>query len=170
MGKIWTIIKVLALIGICVCSYIYGQEIKYSVQEKLLNSLINIAGIIFGVMGLWLGLIYPEKFKSLFKPKSENKNDAGLDDIDKILSAIVYSTLIIVTSLNVLLLAPLLKEVDFLTANKEILRGCLYTLMTFLSLMQLWSLLMIIWNASSLRSNLILEKKKKEIADRLGEV
>lgn len=137
--KIKVAFGVLAMILVLLAGF-FGRHVPFVQQWPLFEALRTTASIIFAVVGAWFAIIYPERLKKSFRGGTADNNSAG---IHRLFTPIVHSTAILATVLVVGVLAPLLKQFDFILLHKVIFRGISYGLLVFLTL---WQLLTVVFS------------------------
>lgn len=147
-----TPIKIIFILAVGAFSFCYGRNVPFKDQWPLYEALRNTSAIIFGVMGAWLAIIYPDGIFKLFSPKEKSLKKEQLDIAKKLNPPIIYSTFIIAYVLAAGFIAPLLKHIPELLSYKAVLRGASYAILGMLTVLQLWALL---W---TLVSNFFLQK------------
>jgi hypothetical protein len=147
----------------------YGQEVAFSTQWPLYDSLRNTSAIIFGVMGAWIALIYPEALSSLLKTNQKNSADRKrLNEVHKILHALVLSSCILSMVLMVGFLAPIAKQIPWLITNTKWVRGASYSLLGLLTICQLWTVVLTLLPADRVKRNIDGASKKKQIRNAIA--
>lgn len=117
-----------------------GRHIPFSQQWPLFEALRTTASIIFAVVGAWFAIIYPERLKKSFRGGKEDPNGSG---IHRLFTPIVHSTAILAMVLIIGVVAPLVKQFDWIILHKIIFRGISYGVLVFLTL---WQLLTVIFS------------------------
>lgn len=141
-----------------------GREVSFQMQWPLYEALRNTSGIVFAVMGAWIAIIYPEAFRNLSSPKSEGK-----ENVFNMLQAMSISALILAFVLIVALSVPIMRQFSALYAYTMLLRGISYSLVSLLTLAQLWTILLTILPNYLVKRSLIEEEvKAKFIAEMEG--
>ena len=161
-------LKFFLIVSIGVFFFIYGKKVPFSEQWILYQALRNTSAIIFGVMGAWLALLHPSGLLNLFgKQNQKNKDHQSVDPVNKLISPIVYSTFILIYVLVVGLFAPVLKTFLFLIEHKELLRGMSYSLISMVTVLQLWTLILTLVPSSMLNRDLTNQKMKRTLRKKL---
>lgn len=147
--------------------FYYGQNIPFEKQWSLYDSLRNTSAIIFGVMGAWIALIYPEALSSILDKSKNSETQDKSKDIEKLLSPLLYSTVILASVLLVGIFAPIIKQIPLFTSNYRLVRGISYAFLGFLTLFQLWAVILTLLPADIAKRNLNQLQGKKEVRKRL---
>ena len=129
----------------------YGTKIPFSQQWPLYEALRTTAAIIFAVVGAWLAIIYPERLRMTFKERKEKV--IGEANIGKLFSPIVHSTLILSIVLIIGVVAPVLKQIDFLLPYKDVMRGASYAILVLLTFWQIWTVVLTLVPADMVKSH-----------------
>lgn len=128
-----------AVILVSLAGY-FGRHIAFSLQWPLFEALRTTASIIFAVVGAWFAIIYPERLKKSFRGGNADSNGPG---IHRLFTPIVHSTAILATVLIIGVVAPLMKQFDFILAHRSVFRGISYGLLVFLTM---WQLLTVVFS------------------------
>jgi ABC-type nickel/cobalt efflux system permease component RcnA len=128
----------IACVVVVLLAGILGRNVAFALQWPLFEALRTTASIIFAVVGAWFAIIYPERLKKSFRGGTTDSNGQG---IHRLFTPIVHSTAILATVLIIGVVAPLLKQFDWILSHKDIFRGISYGLLVFLTLWQLATVL-----------------------------
>jgi Na+/H+-dicarboxylate symporter len=147
--------------------FYFGQNIPFEKQWPLYDALRNTASIVFGVMGAWIALIYPEALSELLGRtlKSETTNKAK--EIHKLLLPLIYSTLILIAVLLIGILAPIVQQVSLFIVYSRMIRGISYAFLGMLTVLQLWAVLLTLLPAHVVKQNIDSLQRKQETRQRL---
>lgn len=128
------------------------------------EGLRTTAAIIFGVIGAWLAIIYPERLKLSYKPsKNGSPSETG---IGQLFSPVVNSTLVLGSILVIGVVAPIFKQYP-LPLDVETCRGLSYGVLVALTLFQLWTVLLTLIPANTIKSFVDQEDEAKRALDGL---
>ncbi|WP_211828657.1 hypothetical protein [Kistimonas asteriae] len=118
----------------------YGQKISYSDQKDVYDSIRDIASFVFGVMGIWLAIFSPESFNKIFGKHDISGKIEELAKTRALILPIIYSLIIIASTLVIQIFAPILKEM--ITTHKYVfwIRGVSYSFLGILGLLQLYTI------------------------------
>lgn len=105
-----TIFILLAIVSVAI-SYVLGGGISYSEQWPLYESLRTTAAIVFGVMGAWIAIIYPQTLIKVTTSRDVDVNSVEYQRVRKLMMPMVCSTAILCAVLIVGIFAPLLGPV-----------------------------------------------------------
>ena len=128
-----------------------GSTVTFHDQWPLYEALRNTAAIIFAVIGAWLAIVYPERLRVSLRGSQTSLSQESVADGGRMLTLmapIVHSTFILAAVLAVGIVAPLIKELQFVRANVAIFRGMSYGILTSLTLWQLWTVVLTLIPAS----------------------
>lgn len=149
---------------VSIVSFSKGQEVSFQLQWPLYEALRNTSAIVFAVMGAWIAIIYPADLKNLSSPKSEGK-----ENVFNMLQAMSISALVLAFVLIVAWSVPIMKQFAVLHTYTKLLRGISYSLVSLLTLAQLWTILLtILPNYLVKRSLIEREVRAKFIAEMEG--
>jgi ABC-type nickel/cobalt efflux system permease component RcnA len=162
-------IAVVLTLALVVLGTFGGSSVPFAKQWPLYEALRATAAIIFAVVGAWLAIAYPERLRiSLRKGPSPSKEKAiESSGVIGLMAPIVHSTAILGTVLIVGIIAPLIRELGFVREHVEVFRGLSYGLVTALTLWQLWTVVLTLIPADTLRTNVAHEISKQHTLDLL---
>lgn len=127
----------------------FGRKVPFSEQWPMYEGLRTTAAIIFGVIGAWLAIIYPERLKLSFKRGAQAApSESG---VGQLFSPVVNSTIVLGAILVIGVIAPIVKQYP-LPLNVEICRGISYGMLVALTLFQLWTVLLTLVPADTIKS------------------
>ena len=109
--------------GLLVLGFIYGQNIRFSEQWPLFEALRNTAAIIFAVIGAWAAIIYPERLKLAFEENGKVAKTSSSKGIEMLMAPIFHSTFLLAIILLVGILAPIVKQFEFVSKWTNLFRG-----------------------------------------------
>jgi len=152
-----------------------GRDVPYAEQQKLYEMLRNVAGIMFAVFGLWIGLLYPELRKKVFSRGSENSDvppkgiEAEREDrqADHLLQPFFISLTIVLVTVVVDIAGPIVRRIDWLVQHKNLLRGVSYILIGILALAQIVSILQAMKLTDGLKATISRGRSLKDIKNRI---
>lgn len=142
-------------------SFCYGKNVPFSNQWPLYEALRTTASIIFAVVGAWFAIIYPERLKKSFHGGAVSDTSNG---VMRLFTPIVHSTAILSSVLIIGVLAPIFKQFDIVTQNKEFFRSISYAVLLMLTFWQLITVLYSLIGPDMLKRHASLQKRSKEAA------
>ncbi len=79
-----------------ITGYFLGPFVTFTIQKTLANTLGGISSILFGVLGIWIGLMAPENLKQIYtttKAETRKENWKALESLYKpvFISLFVFS-------------------------------------------------------------------------------
>lgn len=171
------VIAILLIVLVCVglaWMFILGKQVPFAEQQKLYEMIRNVAGIMFAVFGLWIGLLYPELRKRVFSRGRQLANEEGHDiagmnedqQADHLLQPFFVSLFIVLVTVVIDITGPLLKRVDWFMQQRTLLRGVSYCLIGVLALMQIVSILQAMKITDGLKATISRGRKVKQVKDR----
>jgi hypothetical protein len=131
------IIGVLVFLGCFFC----GKNISITEQLPIYESLRNTSAIIFGVMGAWIAILYPNALLKIYGKTDLVEAEKGSKSIKQLISPMVLSTFIVSFVLLISLIAPIVRGIPSLVAHKNIIRSLSFALLGLLTFSQLWALI-----------------------------
>lgn len=152
-----------------------GQDVPYVEQQKLYEMLRNVAGIMFAVFGLWIGLLYPGLRKRVFSRGTAtpdvppNGIEAEPEDrqADHLLQPFFVSLAIVLVTVVVDIAGPVVKRIDWLLQHKGLLRGMSYSLIGVLALAQIFSIFQAMKLTDGLKATISKGRSVKDVKDRI---
>ena len=148
-------------------SIILGGKIPFKDQMPIYDGLRNTSSIIFAVMGAWIALLYPSMLSKAFGKQPYEQKTSDIDDIKKLFRPLVYSTIILMIVIVMSFIVPLAKQINALVTYKEIFRTISFTIISTLSCMQLWSLIITLTPSDSIKDDLDKLKQREELLKRM---
>jgi hypothetical protein len=103
------LVKLFFVALFCIIFFYYGQNVPFERQWVLYDGLRNTSAIIFGVMGAWIAIIYPEALSSIVNKANSSNTANGAREAERLLPPLVYSAVILIFVLSVGILTPILK-------------------------------------------------------------
>lgn len=153
MKKVVAIVIGLSCTGVLALSSVRGAGIPFADQWPLYEALRNTAAIVFAVIGAWLAIVYPERLKVGLGKKNGSGQADATGKVKQLLMPVVHSTLILAVVLIVGLVAPLVRDFDFVRSHVEAFRGVSYVLLACLTLLQVWTVVLTLLPASDLHQS-----------------
>ena len=167
VGKALAVIGTGGLIGLAGWR---GGSIPFAEQWPLYEALRNTAAIIFAVIGAWMAIAYPERLRMSLRPESEDGARKAMADqrgITSLLTPIIHSTAILGCVLAIGVIAPILKTFLIIVEHAPFWRAVSYATLTTLTLWQLWTVVLTLIPADTVKTVVEAEEEK---ADRLKTV
>lgn len=142
----------------------FGRKVPFSEQWPMYEGLRTTAAIIFGVIGAWLAIIYPERLKLSFKKGAQAApSESG---VGQLFSPVVNSTIVLGAILVIGVIAPVVKQYS-LPLNVEVCRGLSYGVLVALTLFQLWTVLLTLVPADTIKSFVDYEDEAQRVLEGL---
>ena len=139
-----------------------GRSVPFSEQWPMFEGLRTTAAIIFGVIGAWLAIIYPERLKLSFKSDTEKSDGEKENGLSQLFTPVVNSTLILGVVLALGVIAPIAKRYP-IPLDVELMRGLSYSILVALTLWQLWTVLLTLRPANTIKSFADQEDEKLRV-------
>lgn len=152
---ILTVLQVIVLLLVLWGSYYYGRNISMEQQLSLYDSLKNISAIIFGIIGAWIAVVYPEALQNLLDFSSHDRSVS--QTFSKLLIVMSVSSLVLISSLMLEFVIPIARQVAFFVSYQNIFRGISYSFLAISTLVQAWCI------GATLLPGINAEKKVKRI-------
>lgn len=148
-------LKIALLSGVfffCLIAFFYGKNIPYSEQSSIYEGLRTTSGIVFGIMGAWIAIIHPGSLGDFFGDRK-----TASKQMLRLLSTMLIAVFVLSAVLLIGFIVPALKQVYLIEVYKPVFRGLSYSIVCFLTMLQVWSLFLVL-----LPNYIVKEKLKKE--------
>lgn len=153
---------VLFAIVLFLISAYFGKNIRFADQWPLYESLRTTAGIIFGVMGVWIALIYPDAMSKILDKKTADKK-VEFEKVKKVLQPLVTASFILIIVLIVGLLAPIFKQINFFMDYVECLRVMSFFVLLVCSTIMIWLLIKVLIPGVEIKIEIEAIQKKAHV-------
>lgn len=137
--------------GLCVSGFVFGRAIPFAEQWPLYEALRNTASIIFAVVGAWLAIVYPDRFR-LSLGAADGKNAGPTKSMGLLLLPAVHSTILLVVLLLAGVAAPLIKQLPYAMAHLQAFRGLSFAFVCALTCWQVIIVVMTLFPAEALQT------------------
>ncbi|MCA0325111.1 MAG: hypothetical protein LCH89_05860 [Proteobacteria bacterium] len=147
------LIKVVAWIGsvaLVAIAFSIGSRIPFSEQWPLYEALRTTAAIIFAVVGAWLAIVYPDRLR-LSLGNGDRNSPAG-QRFSSLFTPIANSTVILCLVLIIGVLVPIVRQIPALMSHIGLLRAFSFSVLTGLTLWQVWTVVLTLIPADQLKS------------------
>ncbi len=161
MNKISKPLLILFLAAIAIFFFFYGRYIPFHEQWPLYEALRTTASIIFGVMGAWIALIYPDTLAKILSKKHTNKT-AEIQKVKRVLEPLVFSTFCVILVLTIGVFVPVLKQFSWIMEYVQIFRGISFGLLGMLTLAMGIELLKMLIPGLEIKQEFTAIKNKQE--------
>jgi hypothetical protein len=161
------ILKYSLVFCVALLAFMHGNAIEMSKQMPLFEGLRNTSAIIFGVMGAWLAILHPDSLKKVFGEKGARTPEKEKATIMLLFSPILISTTIIAFVLVLFPLVELAKTIDSLLQYKELLRKLAFAMLSILTLLQLWALILTLVPGDIVKKHIDIENAQNAVSKRM---
>jgi uncharacterized protein YacL len=72
-------------------SYFLGGKLSFALQRTLAQSLSSISSILFGVLGIWVGIMAPDSLKMIYSSKEHKIKKEKWDELEYLFRPIFLS-------------------------------------------------------------------------------
>ncbi len=148
-------------------SIVYGGGVAFSEQMPIYDGLKVTSSIIFGVMGAWIALVYPSKLALVFGDNPFAEKKQAIEEIKLLFKPMIYSTMILIVIIFMSFFVPLARQIVYLQQYKECFRALSFGFLAFLSLLQLWSLVLTLIPGATLKRDVDSVHERGEMIDRM---
>ncbi len=128
---------------VTLCAWV-GDEVDYHAQRPILVGLRYISGIVFGVVGAWIAIVNPRELRATIRKIPDDLSGASEKMVlfQRLLSAIRYSTAVLIVVLIMTIAEPVAKQSAFLLEHSSFVRRITFSVLGLASAAQLWSILL----------------------------
>lgn len=166
-----TKISLLLCVIVGIFCFLSGNNIPISEQLPIYESLRNTSAIIFGVMGAWIAILYPNALLEIYGKIDVHCAEKQSKNIKQLISPMILSTIIVSFVLIVSLIAPALRKIPFLYCFKDEIRAISFTILGILTYLQLWALLATLTPSNMIQQSFeFITKKRKKIYDKFPNI
>ncbi len=151
--KVWLAIKVAVVIG-GILALSIGHKIPFSDQLEIYHSLRDFSAIVFGVIGIWLAIVFTEDLSKVFSSTSKKQAIQNSTRIQGLLYALIVSTGIVILVVLVDFFAPAVKACFQWDWMRSGLKSVSYLLLYLMTIAELWCLFMGLVPTLNLREKL----------------
>lgn len=147
------LIKCLAWIvsvALVISAFLLGSHVPFSEQWPMYEALRTTAAIIFAVVGAWLAIVYPDRLR-LSLGNGAAGSPAG-KRFNSLFTPIAHSTIILCMVLVIGILVPMIRQLPALMSHTELLRSISFSVLTGLTLWQVWTVVLTLIPADELKS------------------
>lgn len=159
MNRLTLLLSIIVAAG----CYFFGAKIAISVQLPIYESLRNTSAIIFGVMGAWIAILYPNSLLKIYGKVEISESEKEYKSIKQLISPMVLSTIIVSLVLVVGLIAPIMRNIHFFVIHKEVVRSFSFSLLGLLTFLQLWALVATLAPSDMIQRTVDFTIKKRKI-------
>jgi uncharacterized membrane protein (DUF485 family) len=162
--------QVLLTLPLVLIFFYFGKNVSFAKQWPLYDALRNTASIVFGVMGAWIALIYPDALSEILGKSHDSRdmeNGNKIKEVKKLFSPLIYSTFILIFVLLIGIFAPIFKQIPLFINNRDLMRGISYVCLGILTPCQLWAVFLTLVPADFANQNLDYLHERQEVRKRL---
>ena len=158
----------IAAIGWC---FVLGQSLSFKEHVEAYAMIRNVSGVMFGVFGLWVGLLYPDLRNKIFRGQSAESGESesvseNERQANSLLQPFFCSLAIFLLSFVAGVVVPLGRHIPLAQSYPLMAKGISYATIGLLAIVQIWT----IWNAIQLtdvmKKSVDLASKRKHLRDR----
>lgn len=150
----------------------YGDLDSFSSESFLsvMGVLLNVAAIVFAIIGAWIAIIYPKAIQSALsgdpsKDLAEIKEAAkDANYLSELFQIVLHSALVIVLAVSVQVALPLLRAYEYFGLDVPLVKAAAVSFMIFLSLLQINAISIVVEKNFGLLRRL-REKHEKNVID-----
>jgi hypothetical protein len=149
----WLSIKI-AMVAGGIISLTIGHKIPFSDQLEIYHSLRDFSAIVFGVIGIWLAIVFTEDLGKVFSSTSKKQAIQNATRIQGLLYALIVSTGIVILVVLVDFFSPAVKACFTWDWTRSSLKSISYLLLYLMTIAELWCLFMGLVPTLNLREKL----------------
>lgn len=153
--------------GLC---FWVGDGIEYSAQRPVLIGLRYVSGIVFGVIGAWIAIVNPKELRATIRRRTDDLSgtEQNIELFQRLLSAMRYSTAILVVVLILTVAEPIARQSAFLLDNASIVRRVTFTILGVSAAAQLWSVILAVAPSEEYEYLLRQDKERQDYIDTIA--
>lgn len=150
----WVVVLLFLILGTVAVSGLgyMGRKIPYTEQQPLYAMIQTVSGIMFGIFGLWIALLYPDLRQKVFsvdgnKEANSHVTQNGVvpaDEVqqaDHILEPFFVSLFVLLVTVVVMVVAPVVRRMPALQIWAEVIRGMSFGLIGLLTVLEITTIL-----------------------------
>jgi hypothetical protein len=137
------VLRVGLLVGVGVLASVVGVWIPFSDQWPFFEALRTTSAIVFGLMGAWIAIVYPDTLSNIFA-KRLSEADRNLERVQRLRQALALSFGILLLLLAIGPLSLALRAAPFSSTVRLTMRGVAFGALTTLTIVQMWAALLAI--------------------------
>ncbi|OYU06024.1 MAG: hypothetical protein CFE47_19395 [Pseudomonas sp. PGPPP1] len=160
------------LISLLVFLVCYNLSLKVNIGylKDYLDTLLNVSGMVFTIMGIWIAFLYPNALMKLVNPTKIEHVDFKdtLKDtrrLEAIVASVLKSALVVSIIMLLNLCKLVLSETDFYHTNSAIINISAFTCVLTLTLLQIEAIANVIYSNIAFINELHSRRQDRE-ADR----
>lgn len=131
----------LVIIAAAVGAFYVGKNLSSNTQLELYSALRDTSAIVFGVMGAWIAIIYPESLSKIYRSSQRKDAESEVKSVGRLIKPMIVAAVIVASALVAQFSAPILKSIDLFTPLYSTIRGLSFSFLIFLFGFQLVTLL-----------------------------
>jgi len=113
-------------------AFFVGKGLSADTQLELYGSLRATSAIVFGIMGAWIAIIYPESLSKIYRSSQRSDAESEVKNIARLLKPMIIAAVIVGAALIAEFSAPVLKSISALSPFYLYIRGFSFALLVFL--------------------------------------
>lgn len=122
-----------------------GAAIPFADQATLLRELREVSTIIFGIMGAWSAIVYPEELKrTLRATDAQAVEPTTLERFRLLMRCIVLSAAIVAVVIVIQFAAPIVGQFAWAQRHAHVLRAASFGFACALAIVQIWVVLLML--------------------------
>lgn len=120
--RMW--IKITFAIVFSIFCFKHGVKIPFDAHIKIYDTLLTASGILFGVFGLWVSILYPDILTKSLDEKRMNENPSDISaKANQLLQPMFFSLLLFLIMIFVEFLAPFIRVLDISSDIRLFVKG-----------------------------------------------
>lgn len=125
MAEMRILIKIIFVLIFVLFCFHMGAKISFDAHMKIYDTLLTISGILFGVFGLWVSILYPGILEKSLEESGKTEIPAEISNrSNQLLRPMFISLFLFLVMVSVIFLAPFLQALD-LSQNIRSLMKCI---------------------------------------------
>lgn len=165
--RLW--LGIAGLAAACIAGLYWGSLVPLSAQTALAGSLQTTSAIIFGVMGAWIAIVYPEAMRGILRKHSGGASSES-DVVHKLLAPMILSTIV----LGAIVVAQPVGAPIAASAStehaKQLLQRVSFSGLCVLSLVQFYALILTLYPLGAASRDIQQAENSGQTKHRMGAV
>lgn len=166
--KLRSWVEALAIIGLGWIGFVAGDRVPGTKQVAAFLELRDVAGLVFGVVGVWIAVLYSPGLHALWSKDLGSEEQREYEKVRPLLRPLSYSVVVLLATVPLQFIASVLYSFELSPLFLSELRRCSMAMLGALVGMQFFAVLLIILPVLDLRHRFRLEEVKRNARRRFS--
>lgn len=163
-NKIFPIIIIIVCIGI---SIFYGKNIPFSIQKTLSGVMSGISSILFGVLGIWIGIMAPDSLRIIYSSESKENRESSWKGLESLYRPVFISLFVFIVTTSFSFIGEILKLFSALIIKRELFRAIGFGIIIISFVITIYLAILAVKPGIEMLANSYLFVKKRNDIDKL---